>query len=284
MYQKITALIDRVKGDLEQWPTGTVPWFRGESPEDEQFLLPKIAKYMAAEENYLLQTFRRQAGGLHNTPPHKDTDKWLFLAQHYGIPTRPLDWTESLLAAVYFAVNEVASTTPLAQTPTPELSCAKGEPRRPRLFMLSPHALNRLCMGKLGDWLNFPLSFWEEGYSNIALAWEERNPKRGFDLPMAVPAVYQDTRMISQRSCFTVHGRRLEPLKTLLQKSQARVEDYLLEYEIDASACREMVKDLGLLGVTQASLIPDIENLAKDIRWFVDWRKAEQQGQTGPGA
>lgn len=80
MYQKITALIDRVKGDLEQWPTGTVPWFRGESPEDEQFLMSKIAKYTAAEENYLLQTFRRQAGGLHNTPPHKDTDKWLFLA------------------------------------------------------------------------------------------------------------------------------------------------------------------------------------------------------------
>ena len=37
-------------------------------------------------------------------PGGNDYFGWLFLAQHYGVPTRLLDWSENPLVAAYFAV------------------------------------------------------------------------------------------------------------------------------------------------------------------------------------
>jgi len=76
--------------------------------------------------------------------------------------------------------------------------------------MLTPHRLNVLSGAQEANPLNFPLTWLSGGYENTALAWEERAGTRGFSLPIAVPATYQDHRMIAQRSCFTVHGKALE--------------------------------------------------------------------------
>lgn len=57
------------------------------------------------DEKAIFEMFRRQARSHLAVVPQNDLE-WLALARHFGLPTRLLDWTDSLLAAAWFAVEK----------------------------------------------------------------------------------------------------------------------------------------------------------------------------------
>ena len=248
----IEAFIKKSKEDCKHWgldESPWLPWFRGE-PVCDTPLLPRLYRGAPEDdyENRLLQYFRMKAPSLESqtTPNRSYTDQWLFLAQHVGLPTRLLDWTEGSLIALYFALQE----------------------QKPIVWMLNPFKMNKKSTP--GETATKPYNVyaltWHTpkdksiniGSANINAAWE--GDRGGLDLPVAVHPTKIHPRMTVQRSCFTVHGRKKESICDLLTG-----EELLKKYIFNANNSKEMLEELRTLGISNATLFPDLDGLANDL-------------------
>ena len=264
-WQKCLGEIQRKSDELNVSRTKYFDiWYRGQARKSYS-LMPslfrgypkpnsdKTWKHIWAKEQDLYWEFSARARELHGVI-EEDWDI-LFAMQHYGVPTRVLDWTETLAVGVYFALHRFSGTPgdPVVVDPT--------DP--PCLWLLNPYELNTRGMGKgeskdLFDPKNLG---WDDdlreyfGYSDLFL-----EGKLDWNGPVAVFPRQRTTRMQVQRGWFTIHGDEYVPLESLKhQKSFLR--QVLIPPEAEAGA-REFLENAGIGLFT---LFPDLQNLAASL-------------------
>jgi hypothetical protein len=100
-FGELHALLEPFRKDEQSW------WaWRGQASIDWS-LVPRMGRPPNARvsEREILTGFKNRAVTFFESAGYDDWD-WLTVAQHYGIPTRLLDWSTSPLTAAFFAVCE----------------------------------------------------------------------------------------------------------------------------------------------------------------------------------
>lgn len=234
--RSLTDLVVALREDLKS--CNDPVWFRGHSKQAWK-LVPGLHRLkQPASENDLINKFRQNANLLVEQSPKTEFD-WLFVMQHYGVPTRLLDWTESPLVGLYFAVTEHPK--------------ADGT-----LWVLKPIELNKQTTAKPDEAKYIP-SFEDDALKNYATIAVEKGNLTGI-LPVAVIATRNNDRIQAQLGAFTISHSTKTPIEDIGNKK------HVASYSIPAAAKGKIKEDLRLLGFTKFQVFPELASIGDNIR------------------
>jgi hypothetical protein len=161
---------------------------------------------------------------------NEDDAELYFLQQHYGLPTRLLDWSTIPLIALYFALG---------------------------------NADDDRCDGKLYIMKNMSevVSSRNKEFQDFLTWLNWRGPQAR--IPKHIIAVrpnHFDRRVALQRACFTVHPSE----HRTFEENDTRFElDFV---KIDQGCKPKMRKDLALLGIDDFTVYGDLDHLARTLK------------------
>jgi len=266
---RFLAELDAAQSDLcdsSIWPPD-VCYFRGQ-PDASRPLIPSLYRHEKFTElrkgkredldeffwqleSDLFFEFNARAREAHSG----NLSSWdvLFTMQHHGVPTRLLDWTETFAVALYFAVigNE---TSPGAQR------C---------IWILNPFRLNAksrkhdISPGR-ADLIDPKNLGWDgdEYFTYDEILTEDGN--FDFQVPTAIYPELKSDRIQAQRGSFTIWGDEYESLDALFPPDEK--QKVLRRVVIDDAAIEDARRFLGLAGIDQHLLFPDLTGLATWLR------------------
>ncbi len=245
---------------LEEWggKEEVYCWFRGVKSNKLALLPGAYWRYNYDERGPLIDLC--QQGVRFAKVENIDTWGTYYLAQHHGIPTRLLDWSESFISSCFFAFDGATNS---------DIPC---------VWILNPTEFNKMVCGweglpcpeystKMHIWLpsRMEASAKEVSTSDLGTATYDN------ELPIAIYPRQDNERIQSQKGFFTVHGRKRLPIDKVIKKNHPDPQRVLARIDFQRCNKKVAIKQLELLGTRRSSIYPDIDNFIKELKESHKW-------------
>ncbi|CDO36928.1 FRG domain-containing protein [Novosphingobium sp. KN65.2] len=232
-----------------------VVWYRGVNNETHN-LAPSIVRLPNSpkEEDIIKIEKEIYATFSQRSPPFIEKDfsnSWrsLFFMQHYGIPTRLLDWSESPFVALYFALSSVQRT----QTGKPQKDVA--------MWLCDPIAWNRTALSHI----TYKGEILDENCEEIKAYSPGTEIDHRATKPVMIYGTHNSPRIVAQRGVFALFGKGLTPMEKIFE-DEAFSKDILTKVIIKKEHIDGVLKSLFQKGITESVIFPDLQGLALEIR------------------
>jgi hypothetical protein len=236
--EQFIKLIAAVKEAKNQLGNPSKVWYRGQANTKDS-LIPSLLRYSNGieKEQILYERYKQSTSKTSQSLKSWDV---LYNMQHYGIPTRLLDWTDVLGTALFFLSRKSISN-------------------ESTLWLLNPAKLNE----KNGWQSRLPFLPSDEEYLK---GFDYYNKYlKGEDMPhypIAVNVNYVNDRILAQKGCFTVHGKEEDSLEKLASDCVQRIT-------IQQAWNVDIREFLEYADINEFSIFPDNGGLAPFLKSIV---------------
>lgn len=236
--EEINSVGDLLRALKKQAQKNRIIWFRGHGRSD-WLLVPSLArkeKHLMAEMA-VIKRFMQDAVPHLKEIPVQDWE-WMFLMQHHRAPTRLLDWSESPLAAMYFAVSE-----------------ERHKRRDGAVWCLDPVAMNEEAHVAGFKFANEIPAF---GMDTVLENYLPNRVDKTTSImkPVAIVGPRNTPRMAAQLGVFTINHRDHAPIEVIGAKEHA------WRWIIPAAAKKDIKTELKQLGFSALTLFPELDRVA----------------------
>lgn len=240
----LRGVMEQVENSLDATPGSR--WFRGCGIYPDHLLEPTLLRHVDVKaktldpvilEQRLKSRFLQTSAPFLNSVPTNPFD-WLFLQQHYGVPTRLLDWTENPFIALYFALSSGSAAND---------AC---------VWLLNPIKWNQKALNN-PNLDRIPDATMTQATQFLANPGDDFSPND----PIAIYGNHTNPRITAQRGTFVMFCKSSDSMET-----KGYPDDCLLCLRIPAANRKSIYEKLLSIGYTHSVVYPDLSGLGAEIK------------------